>query len=354
MATVSQCIMALLGALLCLSTPVFSVSFTYTTPRGFFLQEDPSLNSSPPDYTKISYGLLNRSYPTDQSHSNNNNNSSPTKPPWSRFTDYLTALNRNNRNNPTNNNNNTTYYKLLYLARHGEAHHNVAQSYYGTKCWDCYWSQQPGNGTKTWLDAEMTTRGVAQIQASNVFWRDVAPAEEIPFPRSFYVSPMARTLATANLTFASLPVWNGSGRFKPVVKESLRETINQCTCAWRHPRSRIAARFPDYEFEEGFSEEDDLFTGKTIESASAQALRIKGFLDDLFENDESLVVSVTTHGVNINPLLGVVGHPNPRFNITTGQAVAMLVAAQRVEGEKGGVGEPPVSAEVCGVCGPVG
>jgi len=36
-------------------------------------------------------------------------------------------------------------------------------------------------------------------------------------------------------------------------------------------------RFPDYKFEKGFSEVDELFTGETIESASAQALRMKGF-----------------------------------------------------------------------------
>jgi len=77
-------------------------------------------------------------------------------------------------------------------------------------------------------------------------------------------------------------------------------------------------------------------------------------LDEVFENDGSLVVSVTTHGVNINPLLSVGGHPNPMFNITTGQAVAVLVRATRVEGGLGGVGEPPVPAAVCGVCGPVG
>lgn len=135
--------------------------------------------------------------------------------------------------------------------------------------------------------------------------------------------------------------------------KSLRETINQCTCAWRHPRSWIAERFPDYKFEEGFSEEDALFTGETIESASAQEWRMRGFLDELFENDGNMVVSVTTHGVNINPLLRVVGHPNPRFNITTGQAIALVVMAEKVEAAVGGLAEPPLPVEVCGVCGPV-
>jgi hypothetical protein len=70
-----------------------------------------------------------------------------------------------------------------------------------------------------WLDAEMTPRGIAQVLASNAFWQDVAPIEQIPFPVSFYVSPMARTLATGNLTFGSLGLWTESKPFAPIVKE---------------------------------------------------------------------------------------------------------------------------------------
>ncbi len=64
----------------------------------------------------------------------------------------------------------------------------------------------------------MTPNGIRQVLASNDFWRDVAPGAEVPFPESFYVSPMARTLATANLTFGPLDVWGEKG-FQPAVKE---------------------------------------------------------------------------------------------------------------------------------------
>jgi hypothetical protein len=76
-------------------------------------------------------------------------------------------------------------------------------------------------------------------------------------------------------------------------------------------------------------------------------------LDDIFSNDSSMVISVTTHGVNINPILGVIGYPNPRFNITTGQAIAVLVKAEKLsEDELTAVGDPPMRAKVCGPCGP--
>jgi len=108
-----------------------------------------------------------------------------------------------------------------------------------------------------------------------------------------------------------------------------------------------------YKFEAGFSEEDELFTGTTIESATAQALRVTKFWDDVFSNDKSMVVSVTTHGVNINPLLGVVGHPNLSFNITTGQAIAVLVKAEEREDDgSAALGDPPEPVETCAMCGP--
>lgn len=137
-----------------------------------------------------------------------------------------------------------------------------------------------------------------------------------------------------------------------LTNQRLRESINACTCAWRHPKSWIAARFPSYRFEEGFTEEDELFTGKTVESASAQAERITKFLDGVFSTDGNSVVSVTTHGVNINPLLGIVGHPNPGFNITTGQAIAVLVRVERLDEEVEAKVDPPALAESCGRCGP--
>ncbi|KAM7195801.1 Phosphomutase-like protein 3 [Naviculisporaceae sp. PSN 640] len=311
------------------------VTFRYSTHRGDFIQEDPAINANPPDYTKVEYGLIDSPYPTDTFNDEDN----LTK--WQRYTRFINYINRYYKEvNST--------YKLLYLSRHGEAWHNVATSYYGSKCWDCYWSQQDGNGTTTWRDAELTPKGVAQVGESNKFWAETVPAAGIPFPGSFYVSPMARTLATANLTFGSiLPV------FAPTVKETLRETINQCTCAWRHPKSWIHERYPSYLFEPGFAEEDQLFTGESIESASAQSARVRRFLDDIFLNDKNTFVSVVTHGVNVGPMLEIIGHPNPKFNLTTGQSIAVLVKADKVVLNGTAAVDPPTPAEVCGVCGPV-
>lgn len=76
-------------------------------------------------------------------------------------------------------------------------------------------------------------------------------------------------------------------------------------------------------------------------------------LDDVFSTDANTFISFTTHGVVINPILQVIGYPNPSFNLTTGQAIPVLVKAQRVEdGSAGSQGEiePPYPAKTCGSC----
>ena len=68
-------------------------------------------------------GLLNRSYETDAEF-----DPSSQKTQWERFAYYVKSLSEHASSG--------IQYKLLYLARHGEAYHNTAISYYGTGCWE--------------------------------------------------------------------------------------------------------------------------------------------------------------------------------------------------------------------------
>ena len=70
----------------------------------------------------------------------------------------------------------------------------------------------------TWLDAELTPNGVAQVTAANLFWKNALSSTKPPMPQSFYVSPMARCLNTANTTWADIP-WEKGHTFSPTVKE---------------------------------------------------------------------------------------------------------------------------------------
>lgn len=44
-----------------------------------------------------------------------------------------------------------TTYKVVYIARHGEGYHNVAESFYGSPAWNCYWSLLSTDGNMTWV-----------------------------------------------------------------------------------------------------------------------------------------------------------------------------------------------------------
>jgi len=68
-------------------------------------------------------GLLNRAYEIEGTDS-----AFFRKLQWQKFE---TWLNHTNENAPPN-----TVYKALYLGRHGEGEHNVAEAKYGTPMWD--------------------------------------------------------------------------------------------------------------------------------------------------------------------------------------------------------------------------
>lgn len=80
----------------------------------------------------------------------------------------------------------------------------------------CYYSLQNGDANITWFDAHLTTTGLKQAQVAHDAWKTQLQ-QKVPFPQSFYVSPLHRCLQTADVTFKGLnrtPV-----PFAPVVKE---------------------------------------------------------------------------------------------------------------------------------------
>jgi len=222
-----------------------------------------------------------------------------------------------------------TAYKLLFIGRHGEGYHNAAQTYYGTPAWNCYWSQQTGNSTNSWQDADLTPNGVAQALKANTFWSHEISAQKIQTPESFYVSPLTRCLKTANLTFNGL----GLDNFVPTIKEYIREGISTHTCDHRGNATYIKSLFPTWHIEPTFSETDNLWNGITEESSSAQDYRSKIALDQIFASDDAQVISITTHSGETSSLLRVLGHRS--FSLVTGAVIPVLVRAERVKVAEG-------------------
>jgi len=80
-----------------------------------------------------------------------------------------------------------------------------------------YWSLQDGDSETEWVDARLTQKGIEQAKVAHNAWKKQLQAG-IPSPQSFYVSPMNRCLATAQVTFEGLPI-AGTDPFKPIIKE---------------------------------------------------------------------------------------------------------------------------------------
>ncbi|KEF62175.1 uncharacterized protein A1O9_00147 [Exophiala aquamarina CBS 119918] len=285
----------------------------YSTVAGYFLQDANTTNVTTFDYTATNFGLINQSYPTDPS-----NAASLTQ--WQRFALAVSSLNSKAPKNVD--------YKVLFAGRHGEGWHNAAESYFGTPAWNCYWSLLDGNKTAAWSDAHLTQQGIDQALKANRFWKSRLQTEKIPPPQSYYTSPLYRCLATANLTFAGLPL-PSQYPFIPTVKEKLREGISEHTCDRRSNETYIASSFPSYQFEAGFLEDDELWTGATSETSSAQDLRSKQLLDDVFTNDCSVYISFTSHSGEIASLLRVLGHR--AFSLSTGAVIPVLVKAETID-----------------------
>jgi broad specificity phosphatase PhoE len=196
----------------------------------------------------------------------------------------------------------------------------------------CHWAALDGNGTTTWADAHLTLAGITQALAVSAFWSHQLTSQKMPLPQSYYVSPLSRALHTAQLTFSSLPA-PPKHPFHPVVKELLREANGIHTCDRRSSRTYIASNYPKYyTIEPGFSEEDMLWVPDLRESDSALTARLRQLLDDVFSHDESMFISMTSHGGAIAAILRVVGH-RP-FSLRTGAVVPVLVRVERVSGEK--------------------
>ncbi|KAH0566506.1 hypothetical protein GP486_000087 [Trichoglossum hirsutum] len=256
----------------------------YTTITGFFLQDDPKTDPRTFDYKATNFGLINRTYDTDHEYDPEHK-----KTQWQRFQHRVFRYNHESGKN--------VQYKVLFLGRHGEGYHNVAEAFYGTHDWDL-----DGNGTIVWADAHLTGSGITEAQKAHEFWRGEIATEKIPVPERYYTSPLSRCLATANITFGGLDL-PSRHPFIPEIKEKLRETMGVHTCDRRSSKAYIHENYPSYTFELGFAESDELWVPNLRESDSAQTKRSKELLDDIFSHDASTFISFSSHSGEIAAIL---------------------------------------------------
>ncbi|CAD6500488.1 BgTH12-07664 [Blumeria graminis f. sp. triticale] len=297
--------------------PVQGEHLEFSTVPGYFLQDDPKTISHGFDFKNTNFGLINRAYDADADTSH----PALLKTQWQRFEAEIMRLNSQSES--------TTRFSLLYMGRHGQGYHNLAESRYGTKAWDCYWSLQDGDEHGTWRDAELTSVGISQAESARDFWATMIEKEKIPVPQSYYVSPLIRCLQTAWYTFTGIDL-PPERPFKPIIKELIRECIGVHTCDERSSRTIIEAKYSNWTIEEGFTENDELWSPTLRETDDAMDQRLRAALEDIFSHDNQTFISITAHSGMIASALRVLGHRD--FSLDTGQAIPVLVRIDRVPG----------------------
>ncbi|KAL8683821.1 MAG: hypothetical protein Q9186_000309 [Xanthomendoza sp. 1 TL-2023] len=284
-------------------------TFTYTTITGYFLQDSPATVAENFDFISTNLGLIDRKYKEDDE----------TTTQWQRFEHEVAKLNRDADEG--------TVFKVLFVGRHGQGVHNVAEKRYGTVEWDRYWAAQEGDSLATWVDPHLTPTGIQQAQTMHECWHHQLTVAKTPAPQAYYSSPLYRCLETANITFAGLDLPVGRP-YRPIVKELLRETNGIHTCDRRSRLSFLQTRFPNFTFDPSMTEDDELWSPHTRETNAELDVRMKVLLDDIFTaNDGNGFVSLTSHSGAVGALLRVVGHRE--FRLVTGGMVPVLVRGVR-------------------------
>ncbi|CAH6721312.1 putative probable phosphoglycerate mutase ARB_03491 [[Candida] jaroonii] len=248
---------------------------------------------------------------------------------WEDIQKDLKSLNENADDN--------VCYKLIFCSRHGQGYHNTIVDKYGFDEWNRYWHKQTHDGDIEFgPDAMLTERGIKQAEENHQVWKDQV-AKGAPIPSKFFVSPLQRS------SWTLVKTWTGikPDSIHPVVTQNIRETCGVNLCDKRSSKTIITERFGKYgfEFEPGFTEEDEFFDPNERESLHHHALRTNDFLQSLFDADlngekvdksqaiENTFISTTSHAGTIRTFIIVTGHRH--FTISTGGMIPIVVKGTR-------------------------
>jgi broad specificity phosphatase PhoE len=189
-----------------------------------------------------------------------------------------------------------------------------------------HWTKLPGDGEVTWLDAELTPKGKQQAKDIATLWG----VGGIPPPQSIYSSPLRRCLRTTVLAFA--PIIDIQHGVSPVIKEKLRERFGVHTCDQRSSRTWIATTFPNFQIEDGFTEDDHFWQPDRRERHEEHTERSKELLNDVFTHDGSQVIALVAHSVAIKAIFAATGWK--KVPLAEGAVYPLLVCRSRVKKEE--------------------
>lgn len=152
-------------------------------------------------------------------------------------------------------------------------------------------------------DPELTPIGINQAMEARRGWEEEL-AFGITLPDKLYSSPLVRAMDTLRVTFEG--IFRDDAGKQPTVlvvevsgpcaalyvsvifddfPKNCREENGIHTCDQRRSRSFIHERFPTFDFEEGLTEEDELWDPEIRETKAQVAKRARDVLDYIFQKD---------------------------------------------------------------------
>ncbi|RLN90761.1 hypothetical protein BBJ28_00015149 [Nothophytophthora sp. Chile5] len=210
---------------------------------------------------------------------------------WAEFQHNLTQLEKEEGSDGA-----ARRLKVVYFLRHAEGIHNEAHTIYGSPRWEDEFAR-----TEAFLDSALTPFGIKDAQDKGQASMKAELERGMPPIERVVVSPLSRTIETAQNFFAKDQVPD-----EPFVCiESCREILDCHTCNKRRPMSEMRRKFPSVDFSAVTDEEDLLWSSTHRETTEEIQTRARAFLLELFDAIPERYVVVAGHMTFIEAVCAV-------------------------------------------------
>ncbi|WVQ81939.1 hypothetical protein IAT38_004066 [Cryptococcus sp. DSM 104549] len=243
--------------------------------------------------------------------------------------------------------------KVIYVARHGQAEHNVIKQKYGASIEAVRVGDKLIKPSVHVLhpipDPSLTPLGRSQASAiAATLQREVARG--MPLPEKWFVSPLKRVGETCGIEWGwafgngeetvgkSEEGENGEhkdrGRGVPgVVTKNLRERLHVNECDKRSPLSALRKLFPSFTFPPSAPDEDALWEPGTVRGRETQDEIIvraqMGIVECLELSEGATYISVTSHGQLLLRMYTALGLPSRKLEV--GEMNVLVLRVKKVE-----------------------
>ncbi|EGZ29548.1 hypothetical protein PHYSODRAFT_284481 [Phytophthora sojae] len=231
-------------------------------------------------------------------------------PSWAAFQQKLELLQQDTSSDTPRN------IKVLYLVRHAQGFHNVAEQKYGVGRWEDELAR-----SDEFLDSDLTPFGVEDTRAKGPPSVKAELERGMPKIERVVVSPLSRAIQTAQRFFTNDQVPD-----KPFLcMENCREVLDCNTFDKRRPLSEIKRKFPDVDFSLIAHEQDELWSPTHHETNDEIRDRARNFLSELFDAVPERYVVVVSHVCFIEAVCAVTMNTPIQFRPDNCEVVPLVL-----------------------------